>query len=246
MALSIPRYIDAADVQDVTIRYLWDDWNVEQAEEPIDEEFHKRLTGISQRAIIAFTIGTAEWIVYRFSALCDDSLPSQYVEAAWAQIVHWLYEGSSWEDQAVTADWIGPVKGPLGIAMTRVMYAIQSARDDEDPELRAAWIANLAPYVMSNPAPYQEWRELVMKRFTVLYPRNPDETLGEVVPRAALDPNSGFQPEQTEDLINDSLATLDYKTNPFLNSPKRMLEEGFDGIPYKFDIEKDRKARYEW
>lgn len=246
MALSVPNYIQAANIQDNTIRYKWDDWNVEQAEEPIDKDFYGRLKGLSQRANVALTISSAEWIVHRFGTLCDDPLPFQYLEAAWAQIVHWRYTGFTWEDLTEQTDWSGPIKGPLGIAMTRVVYAVQQAEEDEFPSLRAAWITNLAQYLITDSAPYQKWRERIVERLEALYPRDLEETLGEVVPRQALDPDFDFKAEQTESLINQFLRSLDYKSNPFLNFPEKMLEEGFEGTPYVFDIEKDRKARFEW
>jgi hypothetical protein len=246
MVLHVFKCIQTTDIQDNTIRYKWDDWNVEQAEEPIDEDFYKRLEGISQRANIAFTIGTAEWIIYRFGSVSNDSLPIQYLEAAWAQIVHWRYAGYSWNDFTKKAEWSGPVRGPLDIAMTRVMFAIQQAEADENPELRAAWITNLAQYLMANPTPYRRWCEWVMERLESLYRRDPEEKLGEVVPREALDPDFDLKVEKTESLINRFLGTLDYNTNPFLSSPEKMLEQGYEGRPYIFDIEKDRKARFEW
>ena len=246
MPLSIPEYLRTANIQDVEIRYLWDDWNVEQAEEPVDTEFLERLTGISQRATIALTIATAEWIVYRFGALCDDPRLLQYLEAAWAQVVHRLHAARTWEDSVAQVDWSGPIKGPLGVAMIRVMYAIQETEVDGNPELFTAWIAKLAPYLMTNPVPYRHWLKRVLERLRALYPRDPDESLGEVVPREALDPGFDFRLDQTEALVNRFLTGLDFESNPFLSSPSWMLAKGFQGTPYVFDIEKERKDRLEW
>jgi len=47
-------------------------------------------------------------------------------------------------------------------------------------------------------------------------------------------------------LINRFLAGLNYKSNPFLSSPEDMLAGGFEGKPYVFNSEQDRKARFEW
>jgi hypothetical protein len=246
MPLPVPQNIQISNIQDNIIRYKWDDWNVEQAEEPINDEFYKRLERISQRANVAFTIATAEWIVNRFARLFDDPLPYQYLEVAWVQVIDRHYTAFTWEDYTDEKQWTGPLKGPIGIAMTRVMYAIQQAQEDGDPELRAAWITNLAQYIMTDPVPYQTWRERIMERLEAIYPRNPNETLGEVVPREALDPDFDFNVEQTEPLINQFLAGVDYRSNPFLNSPEKMLAEGFEGTPYVFNIEEDRKARFEW
>jgi hypothetical protein len=246
MTLTIPRYLQEANIQSRTIRYEWDDWNTEQAEEPIDEDFYKQLQGLSQRACIAFAVGTAGWIVQRFRQLCTDPTPDQYLEAAWAKVVHECYGGITWEEYASEDQWIGPVNGPISRAMDSVQYVLQQAEEDGEPELGGAWITNLARYVMSEPLPYQRWRGSIIDRFSTLYSRNPEETLGEVVPMECLDPEANFQLEQTEALVNRFLASLDYKSNPFLNSPEKMLEEGFEGIPYIFNIVADRKARVDW
>jgi hypothetical protein len=246
MTLLVPRYIDAANIQDNTIRYRWDDWNVEQAEEPIDEEFYKRLEGVSQRSNAALTIATAEWIIHRFATFADITLPQQYVEAGWAQVVDFRYGAVHWDMYAEEQAWSGPVLRPIWTAMYRIQFALEVAKDDETPELRAAWITKLAPYLMTDPSPYQMWLNAVMARLQSLYRRDPLETLGEVVPREALDPQYPFAIEQTEPLINRFLSTLDYRSNPFLASPEAMLAEGLEGTAYAFSIQQDRKERFEW
>jgi hypothetical protein len=244
MALSVPNYIEAANIQDANIRFPWDDWNVEQAEEPVDEEFVERLKRISQRGIVAFTAGSAEWIVQRFAALSDDPLPEQYVETAWAMMVDLRYCGVTWDDYTVeSATWTGPVRRPLSIAMVRVEYTFQAIIEYGDIELSAAWISDLAQHVMTDPAPYREWQERTIERFEELYPYNTEDKLGEVVPREALDPSFDFRVEQTQDLVNRFLSNANPGNNTFLNTPERMREQGFTGTPYAFDIQQDRNTR---
>ena len=246
MTLSAPRYIEAANIQDPTIRYRWDDWNVEQAEEPLDEAFYKLLEGISQRANAALTIATAEWIVQRFATLADTRLPWQYIEAGWAQVVDFRYGALAWDMSVQEHVWAGPVLRPIWTAMYRIQFALEVAKDDETPELRAAWITRLAPYVMTDPTPYESWLKAVIARLQRLYPRDPRETLGEVVPREAFDPRFDFAIEQTEPLVNRFLGALDYRANPFLARPEAMLAEGFESTPYVFSLERDRRSRLEW
>jgi hypothetical protein len=244
MALATPHYIQAANLQDKNVRYPWDDWNEEQALEPIDDEFLARLKNISQRAIIAFTAATAEWIVHRFAGLADLSLPIQFLEAAWAMIIELRYCGATWEGYTKESEgWAGPVRRPIAIGMNKVHYTFEAITEYDDPETSGASLTNLAQYVLTDPAPYLKWRERVMKRLETLYPLNRADKLGEAVPREALDPEFDFRLEQTERLVNQFLASLAYRSNPFLNSPDKMLKQGFKGTPYVFDIEADRRNR---
>ena len=252
MPVSVPNYIHMAKIQDNSILYAWDDWD-DQGEEPLDEDLVARLEGLSQRATLAFMCGTAEWIVHRLARLCDDPAPSDYLETAWAMLVDVRYcgygSGTWWQEYAME-EWVGPVKGPLGRALDRLEIAMQQlAWEKENPSDRATMLSNLTLYVMTDSAPYRRWREQVLKRLKLLYPRDPEDELGDVVPRQAVDPKFDFKIEQTEFLINEFLSKLDHRSNIFLSSPEGMLEdyddedEGFNGTPYIFDIEADRKAR---
>jgi hypothetical protein len=64
MVLQMLKYLKMADIQDDSIHYLWDDFG-DQPEELFDEEFITLLDSLSQRAILAFMCGSAEWIVHR-------------------------------------------------------------------------------------------------------------------------------------------------------------------------------------
>lgn len=246
MPLPIPQYLQAAKIQDSILRYKWDDWNTEGTGHQIDEESYNRLVTVSQRANLAFAISTTEWIVYRFTRLLDDSLPTQYLEAAWAQVVQWRYRALTIEGDTDSKNWAGPIRSPVWWALALVEYASTEAEHDGNPSVAAARIANLAQHIMTDATPYRKWCDCTIKRLEYLYPWDPEEHLGEVVPREALDPGLDFRIEQTESLINRFLASLDYQANPFLNSPEVMLQQGFEGIPYVFSIEKDRQDRFEW
>lgn len=237
MTLSISRYIKNSNIEDSSIRYKWDDWNVEQAEYPINKRFCAALEKLSERAILAFMCGTAEWIYYHFEVLSGTTSPLDYLEAAWMRLVDPLYGGERWEEYS--ADWSGPVKGPIKRAMDRVEQTIEQLFYEEvDPYEDAALIANLAKYVMDDSGYYEEWCDQAMKKLAKFYPRDFSNQLGDVVPREILDPDFNFEEDLTVDLISNFMSALDYKNNVFLNSPKHMIEQGFKGIPYKFNMEK--------
>ena len=54
------------------LRYRWDDWNVDDAEEPVDPSSCS--SSVPLRANIAFA-GPTEWIVFRFELMLDDLPP---------------------------------------------------------------------------------------------------------------------------------------------------------------------------
>lgn len=243
MPLVNPPYLQVPGIQDRRIRYVWDDWNVEAVDMPLEPGLQDVLHRLSHRAIVAFTISTAEWIFHRFAALSDDPIPGQVAEAAWAQIADFRY--STHHDINRTA-WRGPVRGPLGMAVRRIKFAVQQAELGGEPAWRAGRASKLAEHVLPDPAPYRAWRERVLDRLTRWYSVNPDDTLGDPVPRVALDTDAVFGLAETEAAMNEFLIALDYRSNPFLSSPERMRRQGFQGTPYRFDIEADRRRRLEW
>lgn len=243
MVLQPPRWVQVPGIQDEKIRYLWDDWDVEAVDMPLNPALQKRLVALSNRAIVAFTIGTAEWIVYRFAGLSTDLRPSQYLEAGWAQLVDFRY---SEQTEIDFAEWRGPVRGPLGIAIRRVLYAVQQAAVAGDPAWRAGRAAKLAQHVLPSARPFDDWQERVLDRMRELWPASADNPLGDVIPREALDPEITFDPTRTESLVRAFLARLDWRENPFLLDPETLVERGLEGTPYSFDAEAERRRRLDW
>lgn len=251
--LPIPQYLIAADIQEGTLRYVWDDWKTLSMLEYLDPELTGMLQRISQRAELAFMCATAEWIVYRFARLLDTSIAWAYLQAAWAMIVNVRYcgygTGNWWQEYSEAGDWTGPVRGVICDAFERLEIAFQQLHlERTDPVRRAGLIATLAAHIMPNAEPYKRWSQAVLQRLILLEPRDADDKLGDVVPRQAMDPALSFDVAQTEDLVNRFLASLDHNANIFLSSPEGMLEvddagERFMGVPYVFDIEADRKER---
>jgi hypothetical protein len=241
MAYQPPAYVRAVDSRDPHLAFEWDDWSDE--EEAIEKDFYARLKGISHRACGAFAIATAEWILYRFSALENEPVLGDFIESAWAQLVALQY-GSAWQEIADDDDWVGPVRGPIHNTLMWISDGIADALEGANPMLFTAWAASLAQIVLPDAEPYRAWRKRVMERLEALYPRDPIDSLGDVVPREALDPDADFSVEDTERLINHFLALLRPDENPYLAAPEKMLEEGFAGIPYAFSLEADRDARF--
>jgi hypothetical protein len=240
----IPPSYFPPDIQSTTIRYEWDDWDSYNTHHPIDQELRERLAKLPTRAILAYTIAVAEWIVYRFLPLLDNPIASDYLEANWAQVVNWRY-ADDWDVWAEEDEWVGPVKRPISEALVRIMIAIQQAIEGGDLAWRAAHVTKIAEYVLPRAQEFTSWRDQVVDRLESLYAGKLLAIGGNVVPREAFDVRSDFDPVETEVLVNQYLRGLDYHTNTFLSSPDQMRESGFVGTPYVFSSEEDLKIGWQ-
>lgn len=242
--MDVPQYIAASRCWEAPVRYTWDDWDLELFESPVDESLLERLEGLSQRANVAWCIACAEWICHRLTPHLDgDLLPFLRLEAAWAQVVDARYSFALTDPPE---RWAGPIKRPVLRSLELVDFAVDAADRDDDPASVGAAIARLADHLMADPSPLRAWQVAVLERLEVLYPFDPDESLGDVVPREALDPERTFDPHQTQVLVANLLSDLSRSDNPFLLTRQEMLERGFQGVPYLFDIQADRDRRFRW
>lgn len=136
--------------------------------------------------------------------------------------------------------------GPVWLAMRRLQQTVGSLVEEGDPEYTASKLWQLACHVMPNAEALeklQDWNRIVIDGMEQAFLRSENDLLGDVVPREFFNPPIEIRTNDTELLINQFLKTLSPSSNPFLNTPERMLEEGFVGIPYTFDLSRDREAR---
>lgn len=243
MPLSTPRYIRDAEIRDVTLRYEWDDWKLEDIYESETDKFHERMSSISYRANIAFTIACGEWITYRYDVVSNDPVPHEHMEAAWAGLVDPWY-AVWWEPP--DEYWLGPIRGALSLAIIFTLEARADAYECLDVAESSDHASSVAEHVMTDPNPFRKWRERVVERLERLYPFDENDPMGDVVPKEALDPDFDFRPEMTEQLVQAYLSGLNSYANRFLRTPEEMLDCGFKGIPYRFDIEADSIARNDY
>jgi hypothetical protein len=240
MSITVPEYISNSHLQSSEIQYLWDEWNLEDTVGTLDDDVYQKLKDMSLRASFAALLGAAEWVLYRLNPLLeDDTLPSQAIEAGWAQIVDPRY-AIPWNP---FEDWTGPIKGPL----RRVCMLMADAADYLDQKVEvaspAAQVLKLAAHVLPNNQPYKAWERSTLKRLRGFFPWNELDPLGDPVPRQVLDPNFDLSAHQLQELIRTYLKELDFNDHAFLPSPDQMVSWGFEGIPYTFDLSEDRRKR---
>jgi hypothetical protein len=248
MAWTPPRYLLASTIQAAPLGLFWDEQHGAGIL-PADGEVMERAYRLSWRAGLAYSIGVAEWIVYRQLAAFADPLPAEYLEAAWASVVDLRYSNcgeASWGMWADDAGWSGPARGPVRQALRYVDGACSQIFDrNGHVGWVAAHLAALATYVLPETCVFGNWSRSVLTRLESLYPCDPQDELGDVVPREALDPGIAFDPGDTEALVRAFLLSLEPAKNRWLNTAQEMLSPtwGFRDVPYTFDLQQDRASR---
>lgn len=232
-------YIDAASVRSTSLRYAWDEWNVQSTYENVNPDAVIRLKTLSKRANCAFTIAIAEWILVRYESLDNDPEPVQFLEAAWAANIDTDY---ACEIDIVDSEWAGPVRGPISMALTFVLDAIFAEESGLNSAFNPAWAACFARHVLPDVTAFNSWFEFCLTRLEPLYPAPAEEdldwfdeknNLGELVPREVFEQGSAFDPTTAPALIGRYLSKLDPEMNPFLRSADEMIADGFAGEPYR-------------
>jgi len=199
-----------------TITFKWDDWDPYHVVDNPAQERVEMLGLIADRALVAYTIACAEWVVYRFSRLSRDPVPYQFIEAAWVHEVDHRFDPPP---ESQESEWKGPIRGPIDLALMTVLNSIGSA-DDGKPEVDAAFAEQIAVHVLPSLDRFQQWRGSVLDRLITFFPRDSYSEEQSVAP-IVLSPQAVYDPKKNQQYVDQFLASVDFDRNPFLRSPKR-------------------------
>lgn len=212
MSLIPPEYIPIGLISQEVILHEWSDWDPYEKIQPQDEGTMHALSKVSNRGITAFSIGCAEWVVYRFIKLSFDQTPYDFLESCWVLVM-----GN--EDVQLEgleeSEWKGPVRGAIDLALLTIVNTWNKSEFDST-EADGAFAAQMALLVLSDKSLFLEWQEKVLQRLIKYFPRDRENPDGPPVPREILDPSVDLDAFQSESLIKDFLGRVDYQSNPFL------------------------------
>lgn len=227
MALPPLTAMLAADQRGSVLGYLWDDTRASDEFRTDASALVERAAALSLRARVALGVTIYEWIVWRFSAISDNPLPSQIAEAAWCACIDRRHMDYLELDRNA---WLGPVRGPLWCATTWLLPMVFFS-DEEPEEWRAGldYLIRLARHVLPFPVPFEQWLNASLIRLAGLYPAPPEDLFGEheeerrgpPVPREALDPDLPFNAADTDRLIALLLAQARADGNPRMPGTQR-------------------------
>lgn len=233
VSLLIPKYVKKAEVVGAPIGYKWDDATSDEIYTKPDQVLQNQIDKVSDRAIVALSVGFAEWVTWRFQPNNFQQDVLQFIEATWAGIIDWRYLAKE-PPKHVWDEWEGSVLGPLSAAFNLLWEVLQLTMNDEFASPESVSLSRLALYVLPRPDSFRMWRRSTLLRLIKTHPRCEDEQLGSPVPREALDPSLNYDPEGSRAYLRAFLESLDCAANPYLASPKAMKAAGFEGTPYTY------------
>lgn len=235
MILQIPHYIGRLGIADTPILHKWDDQKPREHYLGNDAKLMHQFEKIATRGQIALSAGMAEWIAWRLGKHSRDETLFQVIQAVWASGVDWRYVGNlkTHRQKMKWEDWTGPVRGPLCATYHILQTICFDAPRGMAIEPWMVPLSNLAIYLLVDSKAFKAWRRSVLERLAKDHPPTKKSPDGVPVPREAIDPEFPYKPEMAGELVAKFLATLDFKANPYLQTPEEMKNAGFSGTPYK-------------
>jgi len=234
MAMNIPPYIPVESWSKIDIVKGWDsDYPYENLgevshetverlsiypDEILDEVSHEtveRLSILSNRGILAYSIGCAYWVVYRYSARADINLLLKYIEAC----IPCLFAFSDRVPNELLQDeWVGSVRGPLQFSVFLIADTWHSGEFDV-PAKQGAYSEKLVLYDIPKKcherALFLEWREVILSRLEKKFRRVLDKPDGIGVPLEILDSRIELDQSEYRQKMLDTVSIID-KDNEFL------------------------------
>lgn len=233
--IDMPNHIRQAGIVDQPVNHTWNDEDP-QSLYPRDGRLAIRIGKICNRGVVALSAGFAEWIAWRLSKFSSNSLLLLEIEAVWAGIIDWRYVGPLARSTKAPQpqDYGGASRAPIRAAFRALSQIVALARRSSYLADDASCLSALSLLVMADPEPFKQWRRFAVERLSKLYPyKLKGDTLGPPIPREALNPDLDYTPEMARPLLANYLISLDYAKNPFLRTPKEMIGDGFEEVPYK-------------
>lgn len=211
-----PPYIPVQVISKPEIRHGWNDWDPFEPLGTPKKETKAILEQVSNTGITLFATGCAEWVVYRLSRFFDDDTPYEYLEAFW---VFLMGRAEALPPETDHEDWLGPVRGPVNLSLMTILNTVYLS-ENGPPIQNGALAAEIALFVLTEKPLFLAWQQAVLKRLLIYCPRNPNDPNGPPVPREVLDPSVEINSQNAPMLIQATLNSADYQSNPFLKDVK--------------------------
>ena len=252
MALTLPQHIAGSGLLANPLSFKWDDdpWACEFEVPRLDND----IGALYSRAVMAFAVATAEWVIWPLSH-GKDPLFLDFVEACWAAVADRRYlrhvsrefadrigkhyrispKAGTAEDLWRTGELADPVRGPQFVAIQLLELVADRTAPDDNGSMEAVYLSNRVDQVTKKSPAYRNWRRTILDRLQQHHGQTEDDDdnwLGPAVPREALSPTFAYSADQATLLVKSFLRGLDPARNRFLTPAAEMKKLGFDADPY--------------
>lgn len=236
MSPIIPNHIGKAKITELPLTYKWDDdihEDVYFAKEV--PALRRKIAKISKRSQLILAAGMAEWVAWHLSKHSEDRMLFDCIEGTYASIIDWQYFDSDIPSKDLAwKTWEGSIRMPMCLAARRLITMIEKARTDMATARHAVFMSNLVEHMLpKNVKLFRNWRNGVIDRLKALEPLNRSNPAGNSMPREVLDLSKDFDKSTSENFLAKFIESLKPTNNRYLRSPEAMLEDGFEGTPYK-------------
>ncbi len=208
----VPEYIPVSQISSQFPEYEWDEWDPYAPLGEHDEQTMDVLAKVTDRGIIAYSIGCAEWVVYRLSPYFDDERPYRFLEACWAFEMEKGYEAPKPFNEH---EWQGKIRGAVELSLVTILNSYYLT-EEEGAEVEAALAELIVLHVMADTTPFLNWRSKILPRLASIYPRNSSDVWGEPIPRQFLDPSKDMGRDERLRMVREFLDGLSSKENDLL------------------------------
>jgi hypothetical protein len=159
---SYETFVPVERIANDVVDFAWSDWDPYNAVGDPPRHRVEALGKLSGRALVAYAMACAEWVVYRFYAVSDDRTPHAFLEALWVSAIDSRFRPPSESNEA---DWKGAVRGPIDLALMTALNTIASI-DDGKPEVDAALAEQIALHVIAAKEIFVDWRHRVLNKLS--------------------------------------------------------------------------------
>ncbi|MBK5072180.1 hypothetical protein I2492_04010 [Budviciaceae bacterium CWB-B4] len=224
-----------------------------------NEKLEQAFDLLNHKAKIGLSAAISEWIYWQMCQKKNDKLAYYAIESIWASLIdkRYIVNGDFFfreDDDTILQD---KIEGPLWRVSFLLSVLVRDyIRGRYSICINLIPLTILARHITSNKEDFDEWIANCLSRlardFPARYVRNKvknndikeykkgfyDSSTEPAIPREFFFDESFIYDEKTSSkLINNFLGNISYQENIYLNSPEEMLNNGFDGVPYKYEIE---------
>jgi len=210
-----PYYLPAIEGADF-VNYGWDSESPFSVIPLPDFLTLSKLDLLSSRAITAYSVGCAEWIIFFLRNFIKNPDPVFYLEGFWAYVMgrEDMFEYPPELDHDL---WEGPELGPVDCAISSIMNVIYLSQFGDPPSGDAARIGEIARYILPEEmaSVFSSWEQGLIERLIRSGKYADDDRVGRPIPRAILDVSWDSVSESWENAINLEFEGCDFSANPF-------------------------------